>query len=124
MWWRVAFPLVFILGPRLIPPVARRVYLVWKLTFDSRVPLLLRLLVPASMVISLPILRVPLAGPVGYVLVLLVAVWALFNLAPRHVVESYAPWRARGRTEERSKKDSSQVVEGRYHLVDDEEPTQ
>ena len=124
MWWRMAFPLVFILAPRLIPPVARRVYLVWKLTFDHRVPLLLRLLVPGTLVYFLtPVGRLPLVGPVGYLLVLSLAIWALFNLAPRHVVGSYAPWRAKGRTEERSKKESSGVVEGSYHLVDDEEPT-
>ena len=123
MWWRLVTPLVFILGPRLIPPVARRVRLAWKLVSDSRVPLLLRLLVPGTLVYFLtPVGRLPLVGPVGYILVLCVALWLLFNLAPRNVVESHAPWRANRRAEEPKEKDGSRVVEGSYQLVEEEEP--
>ena len=63
MWWRLAFPLVLMFAPRVIPRVARTVRLVWKLIFDSRVPLLLRLLVPGSLVYFLtPFARLPYVG--------------------------------------------------------------
>ena len=124
MWWRLAFPLVLMFAPRVIPRVARTVRLVWKLIFDSRVPLPLRLLVPGSLLYFLtPFARLHPVGLVGYILVLLLAIWVLLNLAPRHVVEGYAPWRVRERTESDSKKDSSQVVEGSYRVVDEDEPT-
>ena len=122
MWWRLAFPLIFTLAPRLIPRLARRVYLAWKLTFDRRVPLLLKLLAPATLIyIFTPFSRVPYAGPAGFIFLLSLAIWALVKFAPRDVVESYAPWMARERTASDRKQDSSRVVEGKYHMVDEEE---
>lgn len=123
MLWRLAFPLLLIFTPLIIPRVVRTVRLVWKLSFDHRVPLLLRLLVPATLIYFLtPFARVPLVGPVGYILVLLAAIWLLLNLAPRDAIADYAPWRARQRTASSdSKKGSSRVVEGSYHVVDEEE---
>ena len=125
MWWRLAFPLIFMFAPRLIPRMARTAYLVWKLILDNRVPLLLRLLVPATLIYFVtPFARVPYIGLVGYLLVFLFAVWILLSLAPRNVVGSYAPWMTRGRAEESSsKKDSSRVVEGSYRLPDEEDST-
>ena len=124
MWWRLAFPLVFSLAPRLIPRLARRVYLAWKLTSDRRVPLLLKLLVPATLIyLFTPFFRVPYAGPVGFILLLASAIWALVKFAPREVVESYAPWMARDGAAREARQDSSRVVEGNYHLVDEEETT-
>ena len=125
MWWRLAFPLVFMFAPNIISRVVRTVYLAWKLTLDHRVPLLLKLLVPASILYFVtPLARVPYVGLAGYLLVLWVAVSILFNLAPRRVVESYAPWRASRKTVSTGKEDSSQVVEGSYRLLDDEEHTE
>ncbi|MCE2462619.1 MAG: hypothetical protein J4F46_01685 [Dehalococcoidia bacterium] len=68
--------------------------------------------------------RVPYVGLAGYLFVLWVAVSILFNLAPRDVVESYAPWRAGKKTGSTVKEDPSQVVEGSYRLLDDEGPTE
>ena len=125
MWWRLAFPLVFFFAPNIISRVVRMVYLAWKLTLDHRVPLLLKLLVPASILYFVtPLARVPYVGPAGYLFVLWVAVSILFNLAPRGVVESYAPWRASRKAGSASKEDPSRVVEGSYRLLDDEEPTE
>ena len=122
--FRFAFPLIMILAPRMIPRFVRTGYVVLKLLFDSRVPLLLRLLVPASLLYFVhPISRLPYLGPIGFLALLFLASFILLNLAPRDVVEGYAPWRARDRTETRTKGDSSRVVEGRYHLVDEEETT-
>ena len=123
MWWRLAFPLLFFFGPRLIPRMTRVAYLVWKLSFDSRVPLLLRLLVPATLAyFATPFSRIPYVGLAGYIPVLSLAIFILLNLAPPQVVESYAPWRARRRTTHPSEKDPSKVVEGSSRLVDEEEP--
>ena len=123
MWWRLAFPLVFMFGPRVIPRVVRTLYVVWKLIFDRRVPLLLRLLVPATLIYfaTLGLRLPPVLSLGGYILVLSVAVWALLNLAPHEVVEGYAPWRAKARTERRSG-GTSRVVEGSARVVDEDEP--
>ncbi len=121
MWLRLIQFFLLILGPRLIPSLVRRVYLVWKLMFDRRVPLLLKLLLPASLLI-IPFARVPLLAVTGFVLLLSLAAFLLVNLAPQDVVEGYAPWRARRRGPHPGEKDSGRVVEGNYSLVDEEDP--
>ena len=123
MWWRMALPIVFMFAPGLIQRLVRTAHLVWKLSFDRKVPLLLKLLVPATLIYFLtPVARVPYLGPVGYALVLWVAVSILLSLAPRDVVEFHAPWRARGDSRPRSEKGPERVVEGSYRLVDDDKP--
>ena len=122
MLWRLAFPLILIYAPRFIPRLARTVYLAWKLVLDSRVPLLLRLLLPASLIyLATPPARLPYVGPVGFVLVLALAVYLLVNLAPRHVVEGHAPWMTPRGSGEGSQRDTSRVVEGSYRVVDGDE---
>ena len=128
MWWRLAFPLLFFLAPRLIPRLARNVYLVWKLTLDSRVPLLLKLLVPMALIyFVVPVGLIPDLLPFGVgliedVLLLLLAVWMLLHFAPQDVVAEYAPWRTRTRAGQNPvEKDPSRVVEGSYQLIDEEE---
>ena len=122
MLWRMVFPLVMMFTPRLVPRVVRTAYLVWKLIWDGRVPLLLRLLVPATLIYFLtPFARIPMVGLVGFILLLLLAVFVLFNLAPREVVEEHAPWRASRRPEGRSEKGSSRIVEGSHRLENEEE---
>ena len=125
MWWRLAFPLLFFLGPRFIPRLARNLYLVWKLSFDRRVPLLLRLMVPASAISLVVLARIPIVGWIAFLLVLGLAMWALVSFAPRHVVQEHAPWRARTEAGQNPvEKDPSQVVEGSYQLIDEEESNQ
>ena len=125
MWWRLALPLVFMFAPNIISRVVRAAYLVWKLTLDHRVPLLLKFLVPATILYFVtPLARIPYVGLAGYLFLLWVAVSILFNLAPRDVVESYAPWRASRKPGSTVKEDSSRVVEGSYRLLDDEGPTE
>ena len=121
MWWRLAFPIVLFFVPRLIPSVVRRVYLLWKLVFDARVPLLLKLLLPGTLLyFVLPLSRVPYLGPAGYLLLFFFAAWLLINLAPRNVVDYYAPWRARSKSPSGGEKDPSKVVEASYHVVDED----
>ena len=124
MLLRLLYPLLFILGPRLIPRVVRAVRLAWNLSFDARVPFLLKLLVPGTLVYFLmPIARLHLVGLAGYLVVLSAAVWLLINLSPLEVVSYHAPWRSRGRSAGRSKRDSSEVVDSTGWVVEEEERT-
>ena len=121
MWLRLIQLFLLLLGPRLIPRLLRTASLAWKLIFDNRVPLVLKLLLPASLLI-IPFARVPLLAATGFVLLLSLAIFLLVNLAPQHVVDGYAPWRASGRRPRPEERDPAKVVEGSYNLVDEEEP--
>ena len=102
-----------------IPRVSKTLYVVWRLTFDRRVPLLLRLLVPASIIyLFTPIARLAYLGPIGFIVVLLLAVWLLLNLTPRHVIESHTG------EAKREEGDPKRVVEGRYQMMDEESSPQ
>ncbi len=124
MIWRLAYPFLLLFGPVILPRLVRTAYAVWKLTTDRRVNILLRLLTPASLIYFLtPFFRFPLIGPAGYLIVLGAAVYLLLNLAPREVVEEYAPWRVR-RNYERggTAGHDGRVVEGSGRIIDEEEP--
>ena len=126
MLWRLLFPFFFMVAPRIIPRLGRVAYVVWNLTFNRRVPLLLRLLIPLSLLYFIfPFSRLHFVGMAGYLIVLSLAAYLLINLSPREVVESYAPWRARSReARESNERDSSRVVDSSYRMVDEEEPTE
>ncbi len=106
-----------------LPRILRFLRLVWRLTFDKRVPLLLRFLVPLALLYVLSPIDllpdwVPRLGWVDDLLVLGLAVLLLTKLAPRHVVEEHLGNRHdTGRAEE---KDPSKVVEGSARLIDEE----
>ncbi len=122
MLHRLAFPLIFFLVPRLLPRIIRFLRLVWKLTFDNRVPIVLRALVPlAILYFILPIGLIPDKTPrLGYaddVIILGLAVLFLTKLAPQHVLDEYSGKpRASDRPED---KDPSKVVDGSSKLIDD-----
>lgn len=121
--WRLIYLLPLLIRIIRIPRVSRTLNLVWRLTFDRRVPLLLRMLVPAAIVylfvpFGLIPDYVPYAGLLDDLLFLALAVFLLLNFAPRYVKESYT---GEVRREER---DPKRVVEGRYHVVDEERPPQ
>ena len=123
MFHRLAMPLAFILLPRLLPRAFRLARLVWKLTFDRRVPLLLRTLVPFALVYAISpvdLLRdwIPVLGRFDDLLVLGMSVLALVKLSPRQVVEDIqGPPANRSRPEEQ---DPSKVVDGSARVVDDQ----
>lgn len=122
MLGRLAFFLAMFLGPRIIPRVVRTAYLVWKLSFDRRVPLLLRLVTPATLIYFVhPLSRMPIAGLIGYLVILGVAVLLLLNLAPQHVVEDYAPWRVKRQAPGEGNRSSGKVVEGTGRVLDEDE---
>ena len=119
--YRLAIPLLLILMLRFLPGILRFLRLVWRLTFDKRVPLLLRLLVPLALLYTLSPIdlvrdRIPRLGWADDLLVLGLAMLLLTKLAPRHVVEEHLGNRqTAGRPEE---KDPTKVVEGSARLID------
>ncbi len=128
MPWRLIIQILLMLSPLVLPRMLRTAYLVWRLTFDSRVPLLLKLLVPAALVyFVVPVSIVPDVLPFGVgliedVLLLFLAVWVLIRFAPAHVVADYAPWRAPSKSSKGSPKGgSSKVVDSTYRIVDEGE---
>jgi uncharacterized membrane protein YkvA (DUF1232 family) len=122
MLFRLAIPLLFLFVPRLLPGIIRFVRLVWRLTFDKRVPLALRVLVPLAILYALSPVdiirdRVPVVGRFDDLIVLVLAVLLLTKLAPRHVVDEHLGRpRASSRPEDR---DPSKVVDGSARLIDD-----
>lgn len=123
MLFRLAIPLLFLFVPRLLPGIIRFVRLVWRLTFDKRVPLALRVLVPLAILYVLSPVdfirdRLGVIGRFDDLLVLVLAVLLLTKLAPRHVVDEHLGRpRASNRPEDR---DSSKVVDGSARLIDDD----
>ena len=121
MWWRLAFPLIMLLGPRLIPRVVRSLYLVWKLVLDRRVPWFVKLVLPMPLIFLLtPIARIPFVNVAGFVVLVLLAMQIFVGLAPRHIVEFYAPWRAKDNPP-KPPADPLNVVEGTYHVVEEDD---
>lgn len=122
MLFRLSIPLLFLFAPRLLPGIIRFVRLLWRLTFDKRVPLALRALVPLAILYVLSPVdfirdRVPIIGRFDDVIVLVLAVLLLTKLAPRHVVDEHLGRpRASNRPEDR---DPSKVVDGSARLIDD-----
>ena len=96
-------------------------YLVWKLVLDGRVPWFVKLVLIAPLVfLATPIARIPFVGLAGFVVMVLLAMRIFVGLAPRDVVEFYAPWRAKG---DRPKPPSgpANVVEGKYHVAEEDD---
>ena len=122
MFHRLAFPLLFYLAPRVLPRAIRFLRLVWRLTFDRRVALPLRALVPLAVVYALlpldPLDKFGLLGRFDDLIVLGLAVLLLMKLAPKHVVNEHL---GISQTLDRpQEKDPSKVVDGSSHLIDDD----
>ena len=123
MFHRVAFSLIFFLVPRVLPRVIRFARLVWRLTFDKRVSIFLRALVPLAILYILSPIdlipdRVPIIGRFDDLIILGLAVLFLTKLAPSHIVDEYMD---RTPPSERPEdKDPSKVVDGSSRLIDDE----
>lgn len=124
MWFRLASPLMFMLAPRLLPSIIRFLRLVWRLTFDKRVSILLRALVPFALVYALSPLDLlqDMKFPYGIgrfddLIILGIAVLLLTKLAPQHVVDEHLGKPPVARPED---KEPDKVVDGSSHLIDDE----
>ena len=115
---------MFFLMPRLLPRILRFLRLVWRLTFDKRVPLVLRALVPLALLYALsplPFLIPDSLGLPGWfddLIILGLAALFLTKLAPRHVVDELQGVQpSKDGTQE---KDPSKIVDGSSHLIDED----
>ena len=120
---RLAIPLLYMFGPKLLPPIIRFLRLIWSLTFDKRVSIFLRMLVPLAIVYVISpydLLKdwIPVFGRFDDVLILGLATLLLTKLTPRHIVDELSGASLnRNRPED---KDPSNVVDGSSRIVDDD----
>ena len=123
MLFKIAMPLLMMFGPRLLPPLIKYVLLVWRLIFDRRVSLILRLLVPMSILYFLSPWdlvsdRFGLISKIDDLLVFALALLLLIKLSPRYVVnEHLGITPLEDRPQER---DPDKVVDGSSRPVDEE----
>ena len=99
--------------------------LTYRLMLDGRVPLRLKLILPAALVylisrIDLIPDMVPVIGRIDDVIVILVSLAVFLAMAPRDVVlEHLGRKGGQGRTSE-SEQPKGKVIDGSYRIVDDE----
>ncbi len=123
MFYRLAFPLLYFLAPRLLPKAMKFARLVWRLTFDKRVSIFLRAVVPIALLYVISpydILRdrIPIVGRFDDLIILGLALLFLTKLAPPNVVDEHMD-----RVPESNRpedKDPEKVVDGSSRLIDDE----
>ena len=119
---RLAIPLLYMFGPKLLPPIIKFLRLIWRLTFDKRVPIFLRMLVPLAIVYVVSpydLLKdwIPILGRFDDLLILALATLLLTKLTPKHIVDELSGASLnRDRPED---KDPSNVVDGSSRIVDD-----
>ena len=120
---RLAKPLLYMFGPRLLPPVIRFLRLVWRLIFDKRVSIFLRMLVPLAVLYVISPYdflndRLPIVGRFDDLIIMGLAGLLLTKLAPKHLVDELTGSAVKGDRPE--DKDPSKVVDGSARIVDDE----
>ena len=120
---RLAIPLLYMFGPKLLPPIIKFLRLIWRLTFDKRVSIFLRMLVPLAIVYVVSpydLLKdwIPIVGRFDDLLILALATLLLTKLTPKHIVDELSGVSLkRDRPED---KDPSNVVDGSSRIVDDD----
>ena len=123
MFMRIAVPLLFFLGPRLLPHIMRFARLVWRLTFDKRVPLFLRLLLPVAILYAISPIdlvkdTVPILGRFDDLIFLAMALLLLVKLSPKEVVDEHnGVIPPSDRPED---KDPDKVVDGTGRIIDED----
>ena len=123
MFTRLAIPLLLLLAPRFLPHIIRFARLVWRLSFDKRVPILLRALLPVAIIYAVSPFdlvpdRVPILGRFDDLIFIALSLLLLVKLSPKDVVDEHngvAP--ASNRPED---KDPNNVVDGSGRIIDDE----
>ena len=122
MFMRIAIPLMLFLAPRFMPHLLRFGRLVWRLAFDKRVPLLLRLLLPVAIAYAVSPIdlvkdSVPILGRFDDLIFIAMALLLLVKLSPKEVVDEHngvvPP------TDRPEDKDPDKVVDGTGRVVDD-----
>ncbi len=120
--YRLAFPILMMLLPRFLPRVLKYIVLVWRLTFDRRVNIILRALVPLALIyIIVPTDlvkdQVPILGRFDDFIVLGLALLFLIKLAPKHLVNEHLGIQPISNRPE--DQDPSNVVDGSSHTIDE-----
>ena len=123
MFSRLAIPLLLFLVPRFLPHILRFARLVWRLSFDKRVPLILRALLPVAIIYAVSPFdlvpdRLPILGRFDDLIFIALSLLLLVKLSPKEVVDEHngvAP--PSNRPEE---KDPKNVVDGSGRIIDDE----
>tara|TARA_B100000315_G_scaffold237179_1_gene253675 strand:- start:414 stop:785 length:372 start_codon:yes stop_codon:yes gene_type:complete len=116
-------PMMFFMAPRFLPVIIRYIRLIWRLTFDRRVHVVLRALAPLAIIYVISPIdlahdwKVPFLGKADDVIVLGLAALLLTKLAPQHVVDEHlGKPPISNRPED---KDPSKVVDGSARLIDE-----
>lgn len=123
MFMRIAVPLMLFLVPRFMPHLLRFAKLVWRLSFDKRVPLLLRLVLPVAIVYAVSPIdlvkdSVPILGRFDDLIFIAMALLLLVKLSPKEMVDEHnGVIPPSGRPED---KDPDKVVDGTGRVVDDQ----
>ncbi len=123
MFMRIAVPILLFFAPRLLPHILRFARLVWRLSFDKRVPLLLRLLLPAAILYAISPFdlvpdRLPILGRFDDLIFIALSLLLLVKLSPKEVVDEHnGVTPPSNRPED---KDPNKVVDGSGRVVDDE----
>lgn len=123
MFMRIAVPILLFFAPRFLPHLLRFARLVWRLSFDRRVPLALRLLLPAAILYAVSPFdlvpdRVPILGRFDDLIFIALALLLLVKLSPKEAVDEHngvVPPSSRPED-----KDPNKVVDGSGRVIDDE----
>lgn len=123
MFHRLMFPLLYFLAPRMLPKIMKFAVLVWRLTFDKRVSIFLRILVPLAIVyvispVDLIRDRVPIIGRFDDLIVVGLALLFLTKLASPAIVDEHMG--VEPKSDRPEDKDPESVVDGKSRLIDDE----
>lgn len=110
------------LVPRFLPQIIKHVVLVWRLTFDKRVSIFLRALVPLALVYAIVPTdlvkdNVPVIGRLDDLIILGLALMFLIKLAPRHIVDEHLG--VQPGPDRPEDKDPKNVVDGSSRTIDD-----
>ena len=122
MFMRIAVPLLLFLAPRFLPHILRFARLVWRLSFDRRVPLFLRLLLPLAIVYAVSPIdlvrdNVPVLGRFDDLILIAMSLLLLVKLSPKEVVDEHKGVVPPSNRPEDT--DPDKVVDGTGRIVDD-----
>tara|TARA_B100001013_G_scaffold250399_1_gene155613 strand:+ start:100 stop:501 length:402 start_codon:yes stop_codon:yes gene_type:complete len=127
---RLLFPLIMMLIPKLMPRLIPKAFLYlrlsWKLTFDRRVNLLVRSLIPLALIYFVwpwrPFNLVPdqlaYLGKLDDAVVLGLSLLLLIKLSPKHIVEEHMG--TGPKTNRPEDTNPSNVVDGSAKFIDEE----
>ena len=119
---RIALPFLLFLVPRFMPHLLRFVRLVWRLSFDKRVPLALRLLLPFAILYAISPIdlvrdTIPILGRFDDLIFIALALLLLVKLSPREAVDEHnGVTPSSDRPEDN---DPNKVVDGTGRVIDD-----